>query len=299
MVELGRLVVSAVDLRQWFPDWPEAMIEDYLNILDDLVRLASDVDENTEGLAAHIAMVLIHIDWTNATQNLFTTGDGAFGGNGTFGGDLFAVGDIDGATGHFGTAPDFSEFEPDGTLKFNGAATVVLDEFGELLGKRLESPSSRIVENIAEGSLTFKNNAALADYVNINTQINHDWQLGSNLRPHVHWWQVSANTPNWLMEFRWQRNGEAKNTVWTRVAWAVNVFTYTAGDLNQITGFPSITPPAGYGLSDIVQQRLFRDNANASGLFAGADPEASDVDATSFDIHKDVDTVGSRTPFSK
>lgn len=235
----------------------------------------------------HAALVNEHIDWTNATQNLHTAGRGDFDD------------EVTGATGQFGGATDHSQFEADGTLKFNGAATVWKDELGQLLGKRLENPSSRIVENIAEGSLTFKSNATTADYVVANPQINHDWKYGTNLHVHFHWWQVSANFPNWLLQYRWQRNGQAKTTAWTSVIPAEQTFTYVSGTLCQITEFVEITPPANYGISDILQMRLLRDTTNASGLFAGADPESSDVDAVSFDFHKQIDTVGSREEYAK
>lgn len=241
----------------------------------------------------HAALVNEHIDWTAATEDFSTTGDAAVGG------DLGVAGDVEGGTGHFGGATDHSEFESDGTLKFNGAATVWKDELGQLLGKRLENPSSRIVENIAEGSLTFKDNATTADYVVASPQINHDWKFGTNLHVHFHWWQVSANFPNWLLQYRWQRNGQAKTTTWTSVIPAEHTFTYVSGTLCQITEFVEITPPANYGISDILQIRLIRDTGNASGLFAGADPESSDVDAVSFDFHKEIDTVGSRLEYQK
>ncbi|NIP50491.1 MAG: hypothetical protein GWN13_00675, partial [Phycisphaerae bacterium] len=41
---LRRLVLSAIELRQMNPDWTDAMIEDYLNILDDLITLANGID---------------------------------------------------------------------------------------------------------------------------------------------------------------------------------------------------------------------------------------------------------------
>jgi hypothetical protein len=155
------------------------------------------------------------------------------------------------------------------------------------------------VLNAPEGSITFEDNALITDYVVMSQQINHDWQLGTDIRPHFHWWQVSANMPNWLLQYRWQRNGEAKTTAWTSSAFDANAFTYTAGTLTQITSFPDIVPPTGYGLSDVIQMRLIRDSTNVSGLFAGADPEAADVDAVSMDFHKQINTVGSRQPFSK
>ena len=41
---LRRLVLSAAELQK-MTDWPDALIEDYLNILDDLIKLAQEIDD--------------------------------------------------------------------------------------------------------------------------------------------------------------------------------------------------------------------------------------------------------------
>ncbi len=194
---------------------------------------------------------------------------------------------------------NYTEFEADGTRVAKGDATTWKDELGPLTGRRLESPSSRIVYNLPEGSVTFKSNATLADYVIINLQINHDWEIGTNIDFHIHWWQNQAAIPNWLIGYRWQVNGQAKTTAWTNYRWTTNIFTYVSGTLNQITDFTIITPPGGAGISDILQIRLYRDTANDSTLFTGVDPVATDVDGISSDAHKKINTDGSRQEYTK
>ena len=41
---LRGLVLSAVDLHNMNPDWTDAMVEDYLNILDNIITLAELID---------------------------------------------------------------------------------------------------------------------------------------------------------------------------------------------------------------------------------------------------------------
>ena len=202
------------------------------------------------------------------------------------------VGDIAGG--------NYAEFESDGTLVLNGNATGFKDELASLIASRLENPSSHIVQNNAEGSITFKTTCDLNDYIILNFQFNHDRYLTTNVGFHIHWWQTSSSVPNWLMEYRWQRNGQAKVTAWTRLARSgTNAFTYVSGTLNQITGFGSITPPASDGISDIFQVRLMRDVANTSGLFSGTDPVAGDVDAVFADVHKQINKPqGSRQEYT-
>lgn len=71
------------------------------------------------------------------------------------------------------------------------------------------------------------------------------------------------------------------------------------GALNQITDFNDITPPAGDGISNQLQVRIIRDTGNASGLFAGADGLAGDAYVTDFDTHKESDSLGSNSEYSK
>lgn len=187
-------------------------------------------------------------------------------------------------------------FDADGYLHFEGTARGWRDELQPLISSAaVVTPSNDIIRNSAEGSLTFKTSARFpTDYVGTEHQLNHDWDAGTNIHPHLHWWQISANYPNWLLQYRWQKMGAAKTTSWTTAVVAEHVFTYTSGTLNQISEFTEITPPEGYGeVSDIVQYKIFRDVTNVSTVFAGADPESSDVDALNFDSHIRIDSLGS------
>jgi hypothetical protein len=195
----------------------------------------------------------------------------------------------------------YTEFEADGTMLAVGNATCFRDELQSLAAARLESPSSDIVLNIAEASVTFEATARYpADYAITNHQLNHDWLPGSVIDPHLHWWQPDADTVNWMVGYRWQKQGSAKTTPWTDMAATSDIFTYSSGTLNQITEFGPITPPVGYGdVSDVVQFRIYRDVTNVSTLFAGAEASPIDVDATNFDTHIEVNMLGSRQEYAK
>lgn len=172
------------------------------------------------------------------------------------------------------------------------------DELGELLGKKRKG--TRITEDLDEGTLLFSDACAIADdWVVMNVQLNHDKDLAASIYPHLHWHQASANVPNWLLQYRWQLQGGAKTTAWTSVAYASHAATYSAGTLNQITKWAAIAPPTGAGLSDIVQFRLLRDTANGSGLFSGADPLTGNASAVMFDLHFQINSLGSDSEYTK
>lgn len=196
---------------------------------------------------------------------------------------------------------DYMEIDNEsGEVTLIGGSTAFVDLLFPLIGQKLESPSSNITADNAEGALDFQDDCDLTDYVVTNVQLNHNWMIGSDIEPHLHWWQASADVPNWLIAYRWQIQGEAKTTSWTYQAYDSHAFTYSAGTLNQITSFGEIAAPAGAGLSDIVQFRILRDTADDSGEFgAVADPLAGDATAVQFDVHIEIDSFGSYTRYIK
>lgn len=147
--------------------------------------------------------------------------------------------------------------------------------------------------------MDFLATANLDDYALLPFQLKHQVKAGSAIYPHVHWEQVQNQTPNWLMQYRWQRNGGAKTTAWTNYKCNTNAFTYVSGTLNQLSYGAAVPAPEGFGISDVVQLRLLRDSANASGLFTGADAYTATVAATSFDPHVEIDSIGSASEYVK
>jgi len=200
--------------------------------------------------------------------------------------------------GPIGDGVNYTEFASDGTLTQSGTATTFNDLQGSVLS--LKQLGSGVSTNSTENTAEFTTEANLSDYLYDNYQLNHAWLLGSDLNLHIHWEQTSADTPNMLARYRWQKQGDAKTSTWTDHVIGTNAFTYPgSGTINQISHGDLITPPTGYGLSDVVQIRVLRDNSNASGLFAGADSYAGAWSISFIDIHIQTDALGSNTEFSK
>lgn len=198
----------------------------------------------------------------------------------------------------FGTATDNATFEADGTLILNGAATVFRDEKNDVLNLKVAGTGVSI--NPTESTADFSSASDLSDYLYVNVQMNHDRKLTSAIYPHIHYFTASANVPNFLLEYRWQINGGRKATSWTRLKCNTKAFTYVSGTINQIAVSAAIAAPSGDdvdNISDIVQFRIYRDNANTSGLFTGSDAADSVVSVISFDIHIEIDSMGSREEY--
>jgi len=194
---------------------------------------------------------------------------------------------------------NYTEIEADGTIRLHGDATAFRDEMNQLILQLKNNPSDKLINNVSEGSVTYKNNTGLNDYSTMSIQLNHDRKNGAPIYPHLHYWQSSINTPNWLLQYRYQRNGQSKETSWAYLVPTENAYAYTSGTLNQIVRFRSITPPTGDNVSDILQIRLIRDVSDASGEFDGAETSPIDQDAVSLDVHIEVDTIGSREEYIK
>ena len=168
-----------------------------------------------------------------------------------------------------------------------------------LVGENAYSASGRISYDYDECALAFHDNARYPEEPACATdQMTHMWVEGSDLEPHLHWFQMSDADPNWLIQYRIVENGQAPTAWQLMIPDVPRVFTYTSGTLAQITAWPTIDM-TGYKISDSVQYRIFRDTANASTLFTGADAYTGNALAVEFDVHHLKNTFGSSSQWTK
>lgn len=196
-----------------------------------------------------------------------------------------------------GSATNYTNIAADGTLTLGGTATYWDDLIGGIASAVTSGPGVTLSQT--ELTLDFVAAANTSDYAWFNFQLEHRWKAGSSIFPHVHWHQTQANVPNWLVQYRWQRQGQTKTTAWSNYKCNTSAFTYTSGTLNQICYGTGIAAPVDYGISDILQLRLVRDSTNTSTLFAGADPNNATQSVSAFDVHIECDALGSATEYTK
>lgn len=193
--------------------------------------------------------------------------------------------------------------EPDGTDIRVGSASVFEDQRYPVIGQRLDTSSGRISYNYTTLTIDYATNARYPEEpISITAQMEHGRKKDSDIYPHIHWNQTSSAFPNVLVGYRWYNNGEDPTQALTLLALVSsnNAFTYSSGTIAQITRIPL---PQGLGagkkLSSIFDIQIFRDTANTSGLFAGADTYAGVFSLKEFDIHIERDMLGSRQEFLK
>lgn len=202
---------------------------------------------------------------------------------------------------------NYVNIDSNGHLKLNGNATVYRDELSELVTKRIIG-ASKILINENENALTFGDDVNPAsEWVMSTIQLNHDRMLGANIDVHIHWEQTRATYnagasrafPNFIIQYRYQKQGALKTTAWTTIHAVSNVFTWSTGTLNQITDFEDITPTAGDGVSDIIDFRITRDYGNSLGEYTDAETGTVDVLVKAFDVHIQIDSLGSNSEYIK
>lgn len=196
---------------------------------------------------------------------------------------------------------DYSEFEADGTLEFNEAATVwddyVTPLSRALFGGAANDPTLTKVADDGAGSggvwaFVFGD----GDEVLACVQMPHSWKEGGTIYPHIHFFTMTDVDPsdNFDMDFEywWADIGEdfPANTTLVTTTHATGVnsqFQHQAGNLTA-AGIDG----TGHTISSVLHIRIER-QASAGDNYAGG------VVISDFDIHFEKDTVGSRGITSK
>ncbi|MDA3856229.1 MAG: hypothetical protein PF569_08280 [Candidatus Woesearchaeota archaeon] len=127
-------------------------------------------------------------------------------------------------------------------------------------------------------------------------QFPHTRRLNSPIRPHIHWTQKQAGNVKWRLRYKWIYNNSIVPTAFTEITTIDTAFTYTSGNIMQISTFGLIEPP------------IVEENTNISAVllmsFSRLGSDAEDTYPASalfheFDIHYVIDTFGSFQEFSK
>jgi hypothetical protein len=167
-------------------------------------------------------------------------------------------------------------------------------------GRQLDTAAGHLTYDLAELGVNYDDTSRYndLDQIGIISQMSHKWYSGDVIRPHVHWWQSAAAIPNMLLKYRITAPGAAIGS-WVLAATQSQAFTYTSGTLHQISKWPEIDMSAVTGVSAVIDFKVFRDTANTSTEFAGADPLTGDWLAKEFDFHFPINSLGSRQEYVK
>lgn len=205
--------------------------------------------------------------------------------------NLEVAGKTSSGSAEIGDATNYTKIETDGTLEFNGTATVWKDI--NMGASQLSRPASSqpgldtfVDENGADtGIETYA--FAVGEKVHGSFEMQHDYKEGSDFTFHVHWQGITApsGTDNvqWRLTYTLMRGGATLDAVTTIDTPDSTIDTQYMGvhsDFTAITG-------TNYVIGD---QFLFTLERVAST----GDAYAGDALITTAGIHYEIDTVGSR-----
>ncbi len=197
----------------------------------------------------------------------------------------------------FGSTSSSSMFDSTGHQTMTGSARPWRDERNDAINIKVQGTGAAV--NTTELTVDFPTTTDLNDYLYLNIQLNHDRDNTAIISPHIHWFQNQNAVPNWLVQYRWQVNGAAKQANWSSSACTTSAFTYSSGTIHQICDTADITPPTNSTISDIVQFKIFRDNDNDSTVFTSSDLYTGSVAMLAFDVHVQINSLGSTDEYVK
>ena len=213
--------------------------------------------------------------------------------------------------GDGGTA-NYSEFEADGTLKFNGTATCFLDVVIPILYKG--GAGEAALDTLVGGIKNLQFDVNKFTYFD-NAEAPHDYKEGSEIELHLHWTVktalVEGDKVNWQLEFAMANvnNGTNTDVLFCDPA-NPTVFgtkTITKEYISPVGGTPAgtniYTSIATISATDMANIKigagfigvLTRISKTAGGTEAGN----GKVFGLNLGIHYEVDTIGSRQRGSK
>ncbi len=186
----------------------------------------------------------------------------------------------------FGDASNYSTFEADGTLLMVGNATV-WDDVRVSLITRGSGGVSPVFSQIQGVLYAYKFSGTQANEVFFEIQLPHSWKEGSKIYPHVHWTPNGTSTTNvtWGLDYEWQNIGGTFGGQYSTIT--TSVAAQGVEKKQQITDIGSDgILEADKKISSIIMCRLYR-----SG---NTDPNNDDCFLLAFDLHIEINTIGSR-----
>lgn len=197
--------------------------------------------------------------------------------------------------GYQGSALHHTIWDGTGHQTMVGDARPWRDELTDAINIRTSGAGVNISNT--ESTMVFDHASSPSDYLYLNIQLNHDKDLTATVYPHIHWFAAEQSVvPNFVLQYRWQVLGGTKVTAWTN--YQCNTMLLPPPLLgvtnHNICGSNvGIPVPAGTSISDIIQFRIIRDH-NGDTVFAGVDdPYTAVVHVLAFDIHFQINSLGS------
>ncbi len=227
---------------------------------------------------------------TDGTIGIYSQADGFL--------DLFADGAVRIGDSSGGAPTNYSEFETDGTLEFNGTATVFEDIVISLSSARVPAANAPTWSNFISNLNEFT--YGLNDFQEFSSEIAHSYKEGSTIEFHVHGatngQEGSDKTIKYEIEYELIDNQTSGNfgDVYTGTTIINGEITIPSGTADKTAWVIDIgTDATGNLLQGATLKGRVRRIAST-----GTEPVANPF-TTQVGVHIELDTVGSRTELTK
>ncbi|MEI6508916.1 MAG: hypothetical protein WCO54_10550 [Bacteroidota bacterium] len=209
-----------------------------------------------------------------------------------------------------GDGTNQTKFEVDGTIKFEGTATVWDDVMVAPDATSRGGSNPPVWGGVSSGGTAFKKNGLSQGVflymfsptdeqeLYFTVQLPHGYKVGSDIYPHVHW-TTSTGTPSgtdvvWGLEYSVTPVGSSypSTTILTANSVISAIGTPTGTGQHLITSFSPISG-SGLGISTVLVCRVFRSATSTSDTFV------NEVGILGIDFHIEKDTYGSRIEYVK
>ena len=187
------------------------------------------------------------------------------------------------------SAGNYTSVEADGTIKYNGNATVWDDaQYPFTVGSNAGTGYPTFVADSGYYTFVIDTTGASKCIVYYNDcQLTHRWKEGSTVYPHIHYkYTTTTGTPTFGVKYRWFNRSETPGA-WTWIRLTQTTGT-TDGKMEMSYNANGISG-AGKTISSILQMQVYLISQTGTGGIFGYGT----------DVHFEMDTNGSRTETSK
>lgn len=196
------------------------------------------------------------------------------------------------------TGVNYTKIEADGTLEFEGDARV-WDDLRVILDKGKDAAKFDHMpghQGTNAGGQIWYFEDTKDDNMSFSVQLPHSYKEGTTIYPHIHWTPNTDETGDveWQLHYTWiNYQGTFPDPI---IISGVTTVNGNMGDhlITDLSGGSGITPTtANDNISSILICKIQRDAGN------GNDDYPDKVGALFVDFHFEINTIGSRLPFTK
>ena len=190
-----------------------------------------------------------------------------------------------------GGATNNTEIEADGSLKFNGNATVFEDEYASYFFVETGGTAPDVNTLSGNNKLYSFDGASTLEGLNCCIELPHSYKEGSDIEVHIHYLRTTTTASG---NVKWFADYSICPLMGALVASQTISVVKTVAAQN-VCDVATIGTISGVGrkISDVISFRIYRNPSDAADTFA------ADVLMTSFGIHYERDTLGSRQMYVK